>query len=65
MNTQDLFDELMASNAGGDIDANHSKVLPSHIEVQLWNGQRYMIGLTKLPDGIAYDPRTGQVLVGQ
>ncbi len=57
---KDLMNILMADCVGGDINSDANESLGgNHMIVHCWDGRRYLLSLEKLPNGCAYDAKTG------
>lgn len=62
---EDIFDAVHADCLGGatnsdqEIDKTISKKIVQK-EVRFWNGQRFLVTVEKLPDGMAYCTNTGK-----
>lgn len=55
-----ILNELMAATIGGDIQGDASQFIShEHVIIHCWDGRRYLLSITKLPDGCQYDPKTG------
>ena len=55
---KEIFDEIMASPLGGDINSDASEVNENYIIVYCWDGRRYVITCAQIPNGCKYDAST-------
>ena len=56
----EVFDQVMASPLGGEINLDACQKTEHYVVLQFWNGVRYMLTCPFLEVGDAYDPKTGK-----
>lgn len=60
---KDIIRQLMVVPIGGKINEQACKYINNTTcEIHCWNGERYLLQLTKLEDGCHYDMATGKRL---
>ncbi len=55
-----IFEELMASTLGGEIIPDECEISDSEIKIHCWDGRRFSLKFKQLPNGCAYDTKTGE-----
>lgn len=56
---KELFDELMASSMGGDINLDACEIAENYIVLHFWDGRRFILTCAFLEAGCKYNPITG------
>jgi len=55
-----IYDEVMGSPLGGDINSDASEEAQNYIVLHCWDGRRFLLSCVQEPKGCAYDANTGK-----
>ena len=57
-----IFNELMASTMGGDINSDACEINEHYIVLHFWDGRRFLLTCPFLEMGCEYDPATAKTI---